>query len=144
MVIRIDSFSYENDWLFKYALNIRTKVFVDEIGVDKFLEFDGLDYDATHYLVTVDSGFVATARYRELSEGIKIERFAVLPPFRHKGIGVVLIRKVIEDVLPSKMKIYLHAQEKVVNFYLLNGFKVEGERFQEANINHFKMIYQRK
>ncbi len=144
MVIEILSFSDENKELFNKAMQIRFDVFTYEQGVDKDLEFDGLDSESVHFLVNIDAKPVATARWRETDEGIKIERMAVLRNYRHLGIGNLLLRYVIQDVLPSKRKIYLHAQKQVVDFYKLNHFAVEGEVFYEANIPHFKMIYKKQ
>mgnify|MGYP003324418221 FL=1 len=42
--------------------------------------------------------------------------------------------------LDKDKNIYLHAQESVVAFYLLFGFKKVGDRFYEAEIPHWKMI----
>ena len=44
------------------------------------------------------------------------------------------------DNLDKDKNIYLHAQESVVAFYLLLGFKKVGDRFYEAEIPHWKMI----
>jgi predicted GNAT family N-acyltransferase len=143
MIIEILSFSYENKELFKKAIKIRFSVFTDEQGVDKDLEFDGLDPDAVHFLVNIDSEPAAVARWRETDEGVKIERMAVLKKFRHLGIGNLLLRYIVQDVLPSKRKIYLHAQTQVVNFYKLNHFETVGDVFYEANIPHYKMIYKK-
>jgi len=142
-MIEIVSFLYEDKVLLAKAHEIRTKVFVDEQGVDKKLELDGYDENAQHYIVFIASIPVATSRWRFTEKGIKLERFAVLKEFRNIKIGDKLLKRVISDVLPLKKRIYLHSQTNAINLYLRNGFLVEGEEFEEAGIKHFKMIYPR-
>jgi len=140
MIIQIHSFS-DQDKLFKEAMKIRFKVFVEEQNVDKNLEYDGLDFEAIHFIIIVDDKPIATARYRETEEGIKIERMAVLKEYRNSAYGHLLLRHILNDVKPAKQKIYLSAQETAVNFYKTKGFKIEGKEFYEANIKHYKMTY---
>ena len=126
---------------FLLAQQIRTAVCVQEQGVDASDEYDALEEISQHYLVAVDSKEVATARWRFTSNGIKLERFAVLPTYRGKGIGKYLVEQVIEEVQKYAKPIYLHAQIQVVDFYQKLGFEKEGPLFEEAGIQHFKMLF---
>ena len=126
---------------FLLAQQIRTAVFVQEQGVDASDEYDAFEEISQHYLVAVDSKEVATARWRFTSNGIKLERFAVLPTYRGKGIGKFLVEQVIEEVQKYAKPIYLHAQIQVVDFYQKLGFEKEGALFEEAGIQHFKMLF---
>jgi len=141
MVVRIETFNGDDNEFLKIALEIRQKVFVEELSGDKFLEFDGLDINSVEYLLFFDDLPVATARWRELEEGIKIERVAVLSTFRKKGLGFLLVKKILEDVLLSKQPVFLFAQLKVTSFFELTGFKKVGEMFTESRAQHFKMIF---
>ncbi len=144
MVLKILSFSSNNTELFNKAMSIRFEVFSGEQKIDKDIEFDGLDYgDTVHYLVTVDEKPVATLRWRETDEGIKIERMAVLKQYRHLAIGTLLLRFVLQELKNAKTKIYLNAQQQVIDFYKNNYFKVASDVFYEANIPHVKMIYEK-
>ena len=73
--------------------------------------------------------------------GIKLERFAVLPGFRNRGIGEIILKEVLKDVLQLEKPVYLHSQVKAVPFYHRNGFFTVGEEFTEAGIGHFFMEY---
>jgi len=84
---------------------------------------------------------VATARWRETENGIKLERFATLYEFRNKGIGAKILSEVMKDVLPLDRPIYLHSQSDAVNFYKRSGFMISGDTFYEAGIRHFLMVY---
>ncbi|WP_210520827.1 GNAT family N-acetyltransferase [Hymenobacter terricola] len=126
------------------AFTIREKVFVDEQGVPATLENDEHDRtDARHYLARAADGTPAgAARWRETENGVKLERFAVLPGFRNQEIGAALLHAVLADVqveLPDA-EVYLNAQIGAVRFYERHGFKKEGEVFEEANIQHYKMV----
>ncbi|MCK9480919.1 MAG: GNAT family N-acetyltransferase [Bacteroidia bacterium] len=126
--------------MLEQAMKIRTAVFVEEQGVEKELEFDGLDHLATSYLLLLDNVPVGTTRVRKTKEGCKIERFAVLKNYRIQGLGKTLLHDVMNKTLPLGERIYLNAQEQVVEFYKKNGFQVCSDRFVEANIPHFQMV----
>ncbi|MDO7849260.1 GNAT family N-acetyltransferase [Hymenobacter sp. M29] len=126
------------------AFTIREKVFVEGQGVPATLENDVHDRtDARHYLARAADGMPAgAARWRETENGVKLERFAVLEGFRNQEIGAALLHAVLADVqaeLPDA-PVYLNAQIRAVPFYARHGFKTEGEMFEEANIQHYKMV----
>jgi predicted GNAT family N-acyltransferase len=126
------------------AFTIREKVFQQEQGVPVDLEFDEHDRrDARHYLARATDGTPAgAARWRETANGVKLERFAVLPEFRNQEIGAVLLRAVLADVRAERpdAPVYLNAQLRAVPFYARHGFKTEGELFVEADIQHYRMV----
>lgn len=132
-VIKIDS-----DAQLQQAFDIRVKVFVDEQGVDKRLEYEYED-ESTHFLAVVDGKPIGTARWRKTDGGYKLERFAVLQAYRSSGAGAALLKAVLADVPPTDEKVYLNAQTQVVDFYAKYGFAPVGNEFEEAGIKHFKM-----
>ena len=126
------------------AFTIREKVFVEGQGVPAALENDLHDRtDARHYLArTADGTPAGAARWRETENGVKLERFAVLESFRNQEIGAALLHAVLADVqaeLPEA-EVYLNAQINAVRFYERHGFQKAGEMFEEANIQHYKMV----
>jgi predicted GNAT family N-acyltransferase len=137
-MIEIKRFSFEDKDLAELAFSIRRKVFVEEQGVDPNLEYDKED-QANHYLLVLAGKPIATARWRETEKGIKLERFAVLPEFRNRGFGEIILEEVLKDVRPIGKTVYLHSQSRAVPFYERNGFFKEGEMFVEAGIEHFYM-----
>jgi predicted GNAT family N-acyltransferase len=124
------------------AFAIRRAVFVLEQRVPEEIEMDEHDADAHHILAFADERPVGTARWRETSQGIKLERFAVLKPFRGQGVGKRLVEYLLHQ-LPSDQTIYLNAQEPVITFYEQFGFQCRGPRFFEAGIPHRKMVLNR-
>ncbi|ALW86512.1 GNAT family acetyltransferase [Hymenobacter sedentarius] len=126
------------------AFTIREKVFQEEQGVSAAKEHDEHDRtDARHYLArTADGTAAGAARWRETENGVKLERFAVLADFRNQEIGAALLHAVLADVqaeLPDA-EVYLNAQLRAVPFYERHGFQKVGEMFEEANIQHYKMV----
>ncbi len=126
------------------AFTIRETVFVQEQGVPATLENDEHDRrDARHYLARAADGTPAgAARWRETAHGVKLERFAVLPAFRNQEIGAALLHAVLADVRAERpdAAVYLNAQLRAVPFYERHGFRKEGAVFEEANIQHYKML----
>lgn len=126
------------------AFTIREQVFVHEQGVPADLEYDAHDRQATtrHYLARAADGTPAgAARWRQTENGVKLERFAVLPDFRNQEIGAALLKQVVADVrqqAPGEV-VYLHAQLRAVPFYERHGFERVGKLFEEAGIQHYKM-----
>lgn len=144
MVIEILSFSSANSEMFNNAISIRFKVFSEELSIQKDLEFDGLDYgDTVHYLVLVDNIPVATLRWRIITEGIVIERLSVLKKYRHQGIGILLLRNVLNELKVSKKSIFLYSDFLHQKFFEQNHFKVFPNITNESIGDKVKMVYQR-
>ena len=139
-MIEVKRFTIEDKNLAEQAFAIRRKVFVDEQGVDQNLEYDKED-QSKHYLLLLAGRPIAAARWRETEKGIKLERFAVLPEFRNRGFGEIILAEVIKDVKTLGKPIYLHSQVRAVPFYERNGFIKEGEMFLEAGIEHIYMKF---
>lgn len=127
------------------AYIIRKKVFVEEQGVAPEDEYDDFDRSSTHFVAyDAEDNPCGTARWRETSGGIKLERFAVLKHCRGTGIGAMLIHSILHDIEEdpnvSEQKLYMHAQSTAVGFYKRFGFEVVGDEFLECGIKHFEMV----
>jgi predicted GNAT family N-acyltransferase len=120
---------------------IRYLVFQIEQGVDPALEFDGEDERSTHLLAYLDGKSVGTTRIRWLTPQIaKVERVAVLPEARRKGIGQRLMEYTFNFVTEKQgVEVCMNAQQPVQVFYQRLGFQPEGTPFEEAGIPHIKM-----
>jgi len=140
--IQIISFlGSESEELLAKAQNIRTEVFVHEQKVSVEIEIDEYEKVATHYLVKYNNAYVGAARYRKTDSGIKLERFAILLKDRDKGLGKILLEKILADIKGISENIYLNAQEKAISFYQRGGFEITSDEFIEANIVHKTMHY---
>lgn len=126
---------------FSLVQNIRKQVFVLEQGVDPKLEMDPFDQDAIHFLLLINGTAIGTARWRITKLGVKLERFAILKAYRKSGYGSELVKAVLSDVSSSNEVIYLNSQLNAVSFYKKLGFEPQGSMFEEAGIQHFKMLF---
>ena len=120
------------------ALEIRTRVFIEEQGVTQEEECDGKDGICAHYLAFYDDKPVGTARIRYIQNKAKIERVAVLKNYRGYGIGKTLMRYIIDDITEVK-EIVLSSQESAVKFYEALGFELYGDPYYDARILHRDM-----
>ena len=138
---KVKKFSIAQKELFKTALEIRRKVFVEEQNVSEEEEFE-FEEQCTHFLIYYKRKAVGTARHRITEKGIKLERFALLKEARGKGVGRDLLRFVLNDARAHNKNIYLHAQTSVIDFYKAQGFVICGPKFMEANIEHYPMEFE--
>jgi predicted GNAT family N-acyltransferase len=116
---------------------IRRAVFVEEQGIAESDEWDEADATATHLLVTLNRDPVGTGRL--LATG-KIGRLAVLGSARRRGIGSLMLRRLVELGRARGLDgVYLHAQATALEFYAAHGFSAEGPEFDEAGIRHRRM-----
>lgn len=120
---------------------IRREVFVGEQNCPPELEWEHED-ESTHFLATVDGEPAGACRWRKTENGYKLERFAVLKNFRGYGVGQELVRTVLADLPADANYIYLNAQIQAMGLYERFGFVAEGPQFEEAGIQHFKMVRQ--
>ena len=129
------------DWQLQQqqVLGVRNAVFVDEQGVPAEMEHDRNDVLAIHLLATVDGSTpVATARL--LPDG-HIGRMAVLKNWRGQGIGTAMLRALIGIARQKGQdSVFLHAQCRAEGFYARMGFRGEGDVFDDAGIEHRRMI----
>lgn len=142
MMIEIVSFQKSAAEFYIKALRIRKEVFIEEQKVTPDLEVE-YEHESTFYLLFFNDQAVATGRWRATETGLKLERFAVLPAYRNKGIGSALLRKVLSDLNYYGGKIYLHSQLKAIRFYERQGFVKSGKLFYEAGIPHYLMLFNR-
>ena len=138
---KVIKFTPDNKKLLNTAFGIRRKVFVEEQQTADEEEFEKED-ECVHFLIYTKGVAVGAARHRITEKGIKLERFALLKEGRGKGIGYDLLRFVLTDARQFNKPIYLHAQATVVDFYKQQGFVVDGEKFMEANIEHYPMSFE--
>ena len=97
--------------------------------------------EAKTYLIYLKDKVIGTIRYRLVNNEYKVERFAILKEYRHKGYGKQAFNYFVE-LLATKFNpctIALNSQEAVIGFYEACGFIKEGDMFKEAGIDHIKM-----
>lgn len=122
---------------------IRRKVFVEEQECPPELEWEYED-ESNHFLATVDDKPAGACRWRKTEKGYKLERFAVLQEFRNQGVGQELVKTVLADLPAAAEYVYLHAQLSAIGLYEKFAFEKTGPQFEEAGIQHFKMVLKKQ
>jgi predicted GNAT family N-acyltransferase len=117
---------------------VRHAVFVVEHGVPAEMEQDGRDDDAAHLLARDDSGqAIGCGR---LTSDRTIGRLAVLPGWRGQGVGMAVLRGLIERARRFGWpEVSLTALTSARDFYEREGFVVDGAPFDEAGLPHQTM-----
>ena len=118
---------------------IRREVFVGEQNCPPELEWEFED-ESTHFLATIDDEPCGACRWRKTDKGYKLERFAVLKKYRGRGVGQELVRAVLNDLPADATYVYMHAQLGAIPLYEKFSFEKIGPQFEEAGIQHFKMV----
>ena len=114
---------------------VREKVFIQEQHVPEALEWDGLDVEAIH-VVALDNHAQVIGTARLLQDG-HIGRMAVLPEWRHQGVGSAMLEQLLLIAQQRNLsKVFLHAQTTATGFYERQNFEALGEEFMDADIPH--------
>jgi len=120
------------------ASPIRFTVFCEEQGVPREIELDEHDAVSVHALVFDEGKPVATGRL--LPDG-HIGRMAVLKDWRNRGLGGLMLQRLIEKARErGDKRIVLSAQVHAVPFYRAHGFVPQGSEYMEAGIRHQQMV----
>lgn len=133
---QVDHADYARD--FAALRSIRETVFVNEQSVPREVELDALDAHCAHVVARDLHGQpIGTGR---LTPDGRIGRMAVLPEWRSRGVGGVMLHRLIELARSRSLhSVHLHAQIDARWFYAAHGFAVCGTSFSEANIEHVPM-----
>ncbi len=109
---------------------IRFKVFVEEQGVPRDIELDEKDPVCVHALAFDEQGTpVGTGR---LLPDAHIGRMAVLEDWRHRGVGALVLNRLIEKAKERGHKeVLLSAQVHALEFYRRQGFQPVGEIYED-------------
>ncbi len=147
-VLRLAPVTSEPLW--SLARSIRQTVFVEEQRCPPEEEWDAFDTweapgAARHVVLFAGGSPAGTARWRiarmaDGTEVAKLERIALLPPHRRRGLARVLVGALVEAAQASGApRIALSAQAHLEDFYGTFGFHRSGPNFVEAGIDHVPM-----
>ena len=119
------------------ASPIRFTVFCEEQGVPLEIELDEQDALSIHAVAYEEGKPVATGRL--LPDG-HIGRMAVLKDWRGRGIGGLMLARLIERAKArGDREVVLSAQIHAAAFYAAHGFVAHGDEYMEAGIRHQEM-----
>jgi predicted GNAT family N-acyltransferase len=122
------------------CIAVRCIVFCGEQNISYLLERDEHDAGAMHILGTIDGEPIAVGRLRYLNGYAKLERIAVRAPWRGEKYGLGITQFMIDTARQQGFTTFkLNAQAHLESFYAKLGFRVAGEHFMEAGIDHCPM-----
>lgn len=120
---------------------VRFAVFVDEQRIDPDIEMDDRDAQCEHVLAWDERGEAVGTGRIDFGAGGKVGRVAVLARARRTGVGTVLM-ETLHELARSRggiAAVWCNAQLSAVPFYLGLGYRIVGDRFEEAGIDHVRM-----
>lgn len=119
---------------------VRGIVFIEEQGVPYALEHDSEEYRSMHILGEENEVPFGAGRIRFLGEYAKLERIAIRKGYRGRNLGHELTQFMMATAEAHGFKKFkLHAQAHLAEFYQKHGFRISGEKFREAEIDHYPM-----
>ncbi len=125
------------------AFLVRAIVFMEEQQVSYTEEIDEFEHSALHIVGEIDGEPFAAGRIRFLGDYAKLERIAIRKAYRGRGSGHDLVAFMLQVARQQGFrKFKMHAQAHLAGFYGMHGFLTRGEIFQEANIDHYLMVYE--
>lgn len=123
------------------VFKVRKVVFVEEQNVPIDEEIDQFEEEATHFIAYSDEGIpIGAGRFRTIDDFGKVERICVLSDFRNKGIGQLIMNRIIDFAKEKQfLKIKLNSQTHAIPFYERLGFRIISDEFMDAGIPHRTM-----
>lgn len=132
-------------WQQAGAYYVRIQAMAKEYGITLREEFDAHDTPDTKYIVLLDEEFpVATCRMYEIdAECVMLGRVVVLPEYRNRGLGSLVIKEA--EIWSSELgykKSVLESRDVAVGFYEKLGYTADFNRI--INGETFTCVYMEK
>jgi predicted GNAT family N-acyltransferase len=129
--------------LWNDAVSVRRAVFVEEQHVPEEMEIDEFENEATHFVLYDGERAVGAGRFRTIDGIGKIERICVLPDYRNRGAGRLIMESIEQFARENGIaKAKLNAQTHAEHFYQKLGYETVSDIFMDAGIPHVTMIKQ--
>lgn len=128
---------------------LRCNIFIIEQGITQEEDLDGKDKECLHLLAYREDEIVGYLRIllNEKPNEIWIGRMVVAKKARRQGIAYNLVKRAVDYILAdeelAQNSIELSAQCYAVDLYRKVGFETVGEPYDEVEIPHIHMTYQR-
>ncbi len=123
-------------WQRAGAYSVRIQGMNRQHGISLKEEFDEHDGEETKYIVILDDGYpVATCRFYEIEgKTVMLGRVVVLPEYRGRGIGRLVVREAEEWIWELGFrKIKIESRINASDFYKKLGYeKVDGKVFKNG------------
>lgn len=126
------------DW--KSAVQLREEILRKPLG--SFFTAEELEEERKHIHIGgfLGNELIATAVLVPEGDAMKMQRVVVKEGKQDSGIGSKMMAFCEKIAVENKTRrIYCHARDTAVNFYLKNNYHAEGDYFQEDGIPHLLM-----
>lgn len=129
-------------WQQAGAFYVRIQAMAKKHHITLRQEFDEHDGPGTKYIVVTDDDFpIATARmYPLVDTRMMIGRVVVLPEYRHRGIGTMVVKECeiwAEEL--GFLRSVLESRDNKVEFYKQMGYEVCGEAVEGDTFRCIRM-----
>ncbi len=121
--------------------SVRHTVFIEEQGFEE--EIDRIDMTTAHHLQVLDGDQVIAAGrvFPEDDDCWHIGRVAVLPAYRRKGVGRLIMEHLEAHAREcGAAQTILSAQCQAVDFYKKCGYTQKGDVYYEESCPHILMV----
>lgn len=132
-------------WQQAGAYYVRIQAMAKQYNITLRQEFDEYDTPETKYIVLLDDAFpVATCRLYEIDEeSATIGRVVVLPEYRNKGLGSMVIKEAEKWIRElGYKKIVIDSRDVAVKFYEKLGYVADFDR--PVHEGTFDCVYMEK
>jgi GNAT superfamily N-acetyltransferase len=125
--------------LHRQELWLRGEVLRKPLGMAPETAVTPLDDEAIRFVALVDGDVVGCVLLHVRGTQGKLFQMGVLPEHQGKGIGRALVGALEDQARRMGLKrVFCHARETALEFYLALGYWIAGEPFQEIGIDHFR------
>lgn len=124
---------------FYQEMMMRQRIFVEEFSFSFDQEFLGVPSHYQSYLLYQKETPIGIIRYQEKEDRtIQISRFALLPSYRNRGYGSLLLSFIEKEIFQkyNPCTIVISAMLERVPFYEKRGYEKKSEPFLEGNRPH--------
>lgn len=120
------------------AIALRKEVLYEARGISS------ADYNEENSHVQIvgfsDGAIIATCSLVPEEDNCRMRYVAIRSDIQGGGIGSKMLTFFEEEARAKNFQsIYCHARDTAINFYTKNGYKTEGEIFDQVTIPHIKM-----
>jgi predicted GNAT family N-acyltransferase len=142
-----------DDPLYPQAVELRQRILLDPIDYTMAMledEFPGFEDRFEHFVATITHpkgelvvGVVCLLPHSPDRTTGKLMQMAVEPQRQGEGIGRQLVTTLERRAFAGLglTTLFCHSREDAVDFYQRCGWQTEGDRFHEAGIPHYKMVF---
>jgi len=124
----------------KIAVRLREEILRKPLG--SFFTAEELEEEKKHMHIAgfIGGELVATAVLVPEGDAMKMQRVVVKDELRSSNIGSNMMLFCEQIAIENnKNRIYCHARDTAVNFYLKNNYQADGDYFPEDGIPHLLM-----